>query len=67
MEDLRSSGFLHSVVLAFAAGDDQDALSGGLEVRELDGRLVEMYRDVGKVLSTYRSGRLPKAFKIVPK
>uniref|UniRef100_A0A915HMX0 Bystin n=1 Tax=Romanomermis culicivorax TaxID=13658 RepID=A0A915HMX0_ROMCU len=33
----------------------------------LDPKLVELFRDVGKVLSTYRSGKLPKAFKIIPK
>lgn len=26
-----------------------------------------MYREIGKVLSKYRSGKIPKAFKIVPK
>lgn len=36
-------------------------------VRKLDPRLVEMYKGVGQVLSTYRSGKLPKAFKIIPK
>ncbi|XP_043079600.1 bystin isoform X1 [Puntigrus tetrazona] len=33
---------------------------------QLDPRVLEVYRGVGKVLSKYRSGKLPKAFKIIP-
>ncbi|KAK7126313.1 hypothetical protein R3I94_017710 [Phoxinus phoxinus] len=33
---------------------------------QLDPRVVQVYRGVSKVLSKYRSGKLPKAFKIVP-
>ncbi|XP_066528162.1 bystin [Hoplias malabaricus] len=35
-------------------------------VPQLDPRVVEVYRGVSKVLSKYRSGKLPKAFKIIP-
>lgn len=35
-------------------------------VKNLDTQVVELYRGVGKVLSRYRSGMLPKAFKIIP-
>ncbi|KRX23264.1 Sodium-dependent acetylcholine transporter, partial [Trichinella nelsoni] len=38
-----------------------------LVVRDMDDRLVDMYRKVGKVLSIYRSGSIPKAFKIIPR
>lgn len=34
--------------------------------RDLDERVVEMYRKVGLVLRKYRSGKIPKAFKVVP-
>ena len=30
-------------------------------------KVLEVYRGVGKLLHTYRSGKLPKAFKIVPR
>ena len=33
---------------------------------DLDERVVELYRGVKLVLSRYRSGKLPKAFKIIP-
>ncbi|XP_053724006.1 bystin [Synchiropus splendidus] len=38
----------------------------GLPAAQLDPRVVEVYRGVNKVLSKYRSGKLPKAFKIIP-
>ncbi|VDN18392.1 unnamed protein product [Gongylonema pulchrum] len=33
----------------------------------MDAAVVEMYREVGALLSRYRSGKLPKAFKVLPK
>nr|XP_020463420.1 bystin [Monopterus albus] len=38
----------------------------GCPMPQLDPRVVEVYRGVSKVLSKYRSGKLPKAFKIIP-
>uniref|UniRef100_UPI0037E83320 bystin n=1 Tax=Semicossyphus pulcher TaxID=241346 RepID=UPI0037E83320 len=38
----------------------------GCPMPQLDPRVLEVYKGVGKVLSKYRSGKLPKAFKIVP-
>ncbi|XP_036415700.1 bystin [Colossoma macropomum] len=38
----------------------------GQPMPQLDPRVIEVYRGVKKVLSTYRSGKLPKAFKIIP-
>ncbi|KAL0978409.1 hypothetical protein UPYG_G00170090 [Umbra pygmaea] len=38
----------------------------GKPMPQLDPRVKEVYIGVKKVLSTYRSGKLPKAFKIVP-
>ncbi|XP_003973271.1 bystin [Takifugu rubripes] len=38
----------------------------GCPAPQLDPRVVEVYRGVSKVLSKYRSGKLPKAFKIIP-
>lgn len=35
-------------------------------VERLDQQVVELYRGVAKVMSNYRSGMLPKAFKIIP-
>ncbi|UJR35992.1 hypothetical protein I4U23_028732 [Adineta vaga] len=33
---------------------------------DLDPRIASMYEQVGQVLSQYRSGKIPKAFKILP-
>ncbi|KAA0711726.1 Bystin [Triplophysa tibetana] len=38
----------------------------GRPVPQLDPRVIEVYRGVHKVLCKYRSGKLPKAFKIIP-
>eukprot|EP00064_Thunnus_orientalis_P010258 superscaffoldBa00001375_g10284 len=38
----------------------------GVPMPQLDPRIVEVYKGVNKVLSKYRSGKLPKAFKIIP-
>jgi len=36
------------------------------ESHELDPKVVKVYSAVGKIMSTYRAGKLPKAFKIIP-
>lgn len=36
-----------------------------LQQKDLDPRVVEMYQSVGKILSKYRSGKVPKAFKVI--
>jgi len=33
--------------------------------REIDPRVVEMYQGVGQILARYRSGKVPKAFKVM--
>lgn len=38
----------------------------GLQIQDLDPRIKQMYEGVRDVLSKYRSGKLPKAFKIIP-
>ncbi|XP_014227357.1 bystin [Trichogramma pretiosum] len=35
-------------------------------MQELDPKVKKLYEDVGKVLSKYRSGKIPKPFKAVP-
>ncbi|KAE9416094.1 hypothetical protein Angca_004070 [Angiostrongylus cantonensis] len=55
-----------------AKRDDVDVALGTVDpnefnLRELDAEVVEMYKEIGKVLSKYRSGKIPKAFKVIPK
>ncbi len=40
--------------------------AASLKFNDLDDRVVELYKGVKQVLSRYRSGKLPKAFKIIP-
>lgn len=40
---------------------------GSLKIEELDVRVKEMYEGVRDVMKRYRSGKVPKAFKIIPK
>jgi len=37
-----------------------------LQMADLDERVVEVFKGVRQILSKYRSGKLPKAFKIIP-
>jgi len=32
---------------------------------QLDDKVIKVYTNIGKMLSTYRSGKIPKAFKII--
>ncbi len=45
------------------ASQTSDALS---TVPSLDEQVVAVFKDVGVILSKYRSGKLPKAFKVIP-
>eukprot|EP00035_Acanthoeca_spectabilis_P024444 m.453828 g.453828 ORF g.453828 m.453828 type:complete len:444 (-) comp20561_c0_seq1:44-1375(-) len=44
---------------AFGQGEEE-------QMSELDPKVITVYTQVGKILSTYRAGKLPKAFKIIP-
>jgi essential nuclear protein 1 len=44
---------------------DFDKMQAGT-VDTLDGKIVDAYKKIGVVLKTYRSGKLPKAFKVIP-
>jgi len=43
--------------------DDDDDEEG---LPPLPDKVVEVYTDIGKILSRYTSGKLPKAFKVIP-
>lgn len=46
--------------------DTQFSDVGSIQMQDLDPRVKELYEGVRDVLRKYRSGKLPKAFKIVP-
>merc|ERR1712241_301810 len=39
--------------------------AGSEQLKDLNPKVVEMYEEVGKVLQKYRSGKIPKAFKVI--
>ncbi|KAJ8913502.1 hypothetical protein NQ315_017052 [Exocentrus adspersus] len=41
--------------------------AGSLQLQDLDPRVKQMYEGVREVLKKYRSGKMPKPFKMVPK
>jgi len=43
------------------AADNEEEGMGGMPPK-----VVEVYTDIGKILSRYTSGKLPKAFKVIP-
>lgn len=50
-------------------GPEQPTVLGGGDVEdavELPAKVVEVYTQVGAILSRYKSGKLPKPFKIIP-
>ncbi|KAF2140537.1 uncharacterized protein K452DRAFT_252228 [Aplosporella prunicola CBS 121167] len=51
-----------------AAEGPRDIIGGGApeDAVELPARVVEVYTQVGLILSRYKSGKLPKPFKILP-
>ena len=46
---------------------EQWNISLGMKFNDLDPRVVAMYQGLSVILQRYRSGKLPKAFKLVPK
>lgn len=46
--------------------DTQFSDIGSMQMQDLDPRVVTMYEGVRDVLANYRSGKLPKAFKVIP-
>lgn len=42
---------------------EMDSFAGPKQ--DLDPRVIEMYANVGKILAKYRSGKVPKAFKVI--
>jgi len=43
-----------------------ESMFGGDDGIDFPPKVVEVYTDIGKILSRYTSGKLPKAFKVIP-
>ncbi|OQR81618.1 bystin [Thraustotheca clavata] len=44
----------------------EDDMDQGQPAQQFDPKIIEVYTGVGKILHRYTSGKLPKAFKIIP-
>lgn len=51
---------------AVSGRDAADGRPAGATQQQLPPKVIEVYTKVGVLLSRYRSGKLPKAFKIIP-
>lgn len=40
--------------------------NASVQLDQLDERVVSMYKSIRQILQKYRSGKLPKAFKVIP-
>jgi len=47
------------------SNDNNDDMENDLN-QDLPPKVVQVYTDIGKILSRYTSGKLPKAFKVIP-
>lgn len=62
---------LADIIMAKIAEKESEARGEHMEEEhdlapELPAKVVEVYTDIGKILSRYTSGKLPKAFKVIP-
>ncbi|KNA06228.1 hypothetical protein SOVF_182980 [Spinacia oleracea] len=57
---------LGDVIAARIKDQDANVSSDSRPVPKLDSHLIETYKGVGKFLSTYTSGKIPKAVKLIP-
>ena len=66
LDRLRNAGQLGGAAGGGGGGGSDDDGEGGGGVPDMDPAVVDVYRGVGALLSRYKSGKVPKAFKIIP-
>ena len=54
------------IMSKLSKGDFEDGDAKAEEPEEMDPKVVATYKKLGVVMKTYRSGKLPKAFKVIP-
>lgn len=60
------AGSVHVPPSQVGSGHVPPSQVGSVKLQKLNPRVTELYRGVGEVMSKYRSGKIPKAFKIIP-
>ncbi|XP_065333395.1 bystin [Cloeon dipterum] len=71
-KDRKEQTCLADIVMAAIRSKQSDfeavqSVNGGCQVQDIQPEVKELYQGVGKLLVKYRSGKLPKAFKIIPR
>ncbi len=54
----------HAIDICLSGDEEMD--EDDTRVEDLDPKVLEVYLSVGKLLTRYKSGKLPKALKIAP-
>eukprot|EP00656_Telonema_subtile_P050476 TRINITY_DN6544_c0_g1_i2.p1 TRINITY_DN6544_c0_g1~~TRINITY_DN6544_c0_g1_i2.p1 ORF type:complete len:272 (+),score=102.71 TRINITY_DN6544_c0_g1_i2:186-1001(+) len=57
---------LSDIIMEKIREKEQGVASLGPEEPSLDPKIIDVYKSIGKLLHRYKSGKLPKAFKIIP-
>ncbi|XP_075498095.1 bystin [Primulina tabacum] len=65
-KDDRPHHTLADIIVEKIKEKDAQVSSGAQAMPKLDDSIVELYKGVGKLLSKYTSGKVPKAFKHIP-
>lgn len=60
----RSSPYLY-IAYRMSGGHGKDELAAG-PAHDLDPKVIEVYQGIGQVMSRFTSGKIPKAFKVIP-
>ncbi|KAJ1281611.1 hypothetical protein BS78_04G318800 [Paspalum vaginatum] len=65
-KDKAAERTLGDIILQKIRDKDAEVSTGGQPRVKLDNSIIELYKEVGKFLSRYTSGKIPKAFKRIP-
>ncbi|KAL8506202.1 hypothetical protein ACS0TY_017168 [Phlomoides rotata] len=65
-KDDRPQRTLADIIVEKIKEKDAQVSSGTQPMPKLDDSIIELYKGVGKLLSKYTSGKMPKAFKHIP-
>ncbi|KAF7005245.1 hypothetical protein CFC21_020381 [Triticum aestivum] len=65
-KDTSSKRSLGDIILQKIREKDATVSTEGRPAVKLDSRIIELYKEVGQLLSRYTSGKIPKAFKRIP-
>ena len=66
MQKLNAGDFQDGKEFDEMGGSEERRQGTNFGVEEMDQKVIATYKKLGVVMKTYRSGKLPKAFKVIP-